>query len=1021
MGGGVNMRRVITAGSILFLLTLLLTGLANAADYYVSTGQSIQNAIDAAAFGDTVFVAAGSYNENIYMKSGVSVIGNGPADTTIIGQPIVPNPTDNWAAVRFDSVNNAVLKGFTITQSPVSTGDRSVEFTGTSDSTAVLLNCIIYGVQYGIFVWAPATPSIVNNTIDGQLVNEQGIYIGNDATGPNLVNNIITGWSMGIHVLDLYTSPFTNDPNIEFCDVWGNTDNYLFSYDYPLTIETPFTPVPTMYRNRGDISANPMFVGGGDYHLLTGSPCLGSGFSNGTYQNPYIITPGDGGFDMGAYGGGGNTVIDVRKAGSGSGAVTSSGGTWLPVIPLTTFVNSQLSCPSGCTQWVAPYPDACSSCNSFYTAGSEITLMAAADPGSYFGGWWGAVAPTAGTTVTQRFYLPDTYIGAIFNPCTVEINPYKTTVAASSGQYTVSILASNSSCVWTATSNDGWITVDPDSGSGTGNGTVTYSVSDNTGSPARTGTITIEGAGQTFNVTQIDDSFTESIIPPDTSGPGPLWITATFTNNTGQPLITAKPTCCDTYFWVTDQQGNMVPPMDRVCAPVGIPDSLISLSAGGSFEITCDLSEMYSFNNPTSEPYNVMATYANPLPVDPDYDMATGGCKSTATDRIACYNLKPVVIPSAVIQFTREGGAPVQKKMAVLGFNPLGWDPQWASVDGPAISARISNIEDHVLTSVADIDLSSILLNGTVHIIDGSAVVQDGVLTVKFDRSLAVQSLGTVVPGTTAVATVQGSFASGMDIFYGQARVDIVKDPGTLIVQADLHTVGKGSQPGVAKAPIAGMKTRVFDKEQGSCAAGYGISWQNYPAIWTSCTPVVGEVTTDQNGQAVFLLPQGNYLVIGLFNDIYAGVSVGGVAAGDIVDKYLQVIQTANGQTLPAKYQRFTGSDLLVIEPEYVEWSGTQELYPFVFDSLGDWSVTTAVEPPEGFVADQQSLSTDVNSTLTALQFTVTDVGSKWVSTHVHHKIKHKGKTLNVESKIGLKLAPGLQKKLGLGKFGEKE
>ncbi len=67
------------------------------------------------------------------------------------------------------------------------------------------------------------------------------------------------------------------------------------------------------------------------------------------------------------------------------------------------------------------------------------------------------------------------------------------------GTDSVSVTATASDCDWTAASNDSWITIDSGS-SGIGNGTVSYSVSSNTGTNSRTGTITI--AGETFTVTQ---------------------------------------------------------------------------------------------------------------------------------------------------------------------------------------------------------------------------------------------------------------------------------------------------------------------------------------------------------------------------------------------------------------------------------------------------------------------------------------------------------------------------------------
>ena len=54
-------------------------------------------------------------------------------------------------------------------------------------------------------------------------------------------------------------------------------------------------------------------------------------------------------------------------------------------------------------------------------------------------------------------------------------------------------------CAWTAISNASWIGVMSNTATGTGNGSVSYSVSRNNGA-SRTGTITV--AGKTFTVNQ---------------------------------------------------------------------------------------------------------------------------------------------------------------------------------------------------------------------------------------------------------------------------------------------------------------------------------------------------------------------------------------------------------------------------------------------------------------------------------------------------------------------------------------
>ncbi len=89
--------------------------------------------------------------------------------------------------------------------------------------------------------------------------------------------------------------------------------------------------------------------------------------------------------------------------------------------------------------------------------------------------------------------------GAVSPVCTFGIIPTSQTFASAGGTDSVSVTATPGSCNWTAISNASWITVTSGS-TGTGNGSVGYSVSENTSVVSRTGTITI--AEQTFTVTQ---------------------------------------------------------------------------------------------------------------------------------------------------------------------------------------------------------------------------------------------------------------------------------------------------------------------------------------------------------------------------------------------------------------------------------------------------------------------------------------------------------------------------------------
>jgi hypothetical protein len=105
--------------------------------------------------------------------------------------------------------------------------------------------------------------------------------------------------------------------------------------------------------------------------------------------------------------------------------------------------------------------------------------------------------------------------------CTFALNLTNQQFAAAGGNSTVSVIASNG-CSWTATNNDSFITITSGS-SGSGNGTVHYSVAANSSTNPVTGTMTI--AGNTFTVTQAG-----------ATGPGQC----TFTLNATSISLTAK-------------------------------------------------------------------------------------------------------------------------------------------------------------------------------------------------------------------------------------------------------------------------------------------------------------------------------------------------------------------------------------------------------------------------------------------------------------------------------------------------
>jgi hypothetical protein len=82
--------------------------------------------------------------------------------------------------------------------------------------------------------------------------------------------------------------------------------------------------------------------------------------------------------------------------------------------------------------------------------------------------------------------------------CTYTVTPTTVAAPANGNSSTISV-TSNAGCSWTATSSVSWITI-TGGASGSGNGSVGFTVAANTGQTQRTGVVTV--GGQAVSVTQ---------------------------------------------------------------------------------------------------------------------------------------------------------------------------------------------------------------------------------------------------------------------------------------------------------------------------------------------------------------------------------------------------------------------------------------------------------------------------------------------------------------------------------------
>lgn len=130
-------------------------------------------------------------------------------------------------------------------------------------------------------------------------------------------------------------------------------------------------------------------------------------------------------------------------------------------------------------------------------------FSAAVDPADgsrvWIYGAWAADVPGVSLPWDWGTWIGQVTFGTV---CTYSINPTSQSFPAVGGTGSVSVTA-GTGCTWTAVSNNPWIIVNSGS-SGTGNGTVTYTVLANPFTSPDVGTITI--AGQTFTVNQAANS-----------------------------------------------------------------------------------------------------------------------------------------------------------------------------------------------------------------------------------------------------------------------------------------------------------------------------------------------------------------------------------------------------------------------------------------------------------------------------------------------------------------------------------
>lgn len=208
--------------------------------------QTIQSAIDAACEGDEILIAAGSYGENILVKTNNLIIKGENTETTII------DPDRGEGIVLKDGVNSVILDSLTIVGDFQSAGINLAVLLGKANIT--ISNLIIKNVSIGILisvkegsvliknnliidnkffgisdnVLSAGIITVINNTV---VKNDTGYYLiakdgkhklSNNIIASNRTNGIAVSLTSVLREGDILTGSYNN--------VWNNRVNNYYSY-----------------------------------------------------------------------------------------------------------------------------------------------------------------------------------------------------------------------------------------------------------------------------------------------------------------------------------------------------------------------------------------------------------------------------------------------------------------------------------------------------------------------------------------------------------------------------------------------------------------------------------------------------------------------------------------------------------------------------------------------------------------------------------------------------------------------
>jgi len=192
---------------------------------------SIQEAINAANPGDTIYVDNGTYYENIYINKTVALVGKDP-ETTIIDGSKSHSTYSPTISLSGEDAKNVILRNFTIQGSSNAWG---IYIFVSPNST--IANNIVSNNHGGVIVDASSNNTFINNTVTSNLYEGMFLF---QSSGNIINNNTISG---NAYNFGIFESAFDNDID-ESNLINGKPTYYLVN-------QTSITINPTTYPEIG--------------------------------------------------------------------------------------------------------------------------------------------------------------------------------------------------------------------------------------------------------------------------------------------------------------------------------------------------------------------------------------------------------------------------------------------------------------------------------------------------------------------------------------------------------------------------------------------------------------------------------------------------------------------------------------------------------------------------------------------------------------------------------------------------